>query len=253
MLCDFDRKGMPSPMAATIADRGGLWPAALVVLGFTNAARVMRASTSAGLRRIDTGEALPHSGGEHHYILAADGADIGRALRTLHDMCWLHGLGWYLIGASGQMLERSIVDSSVRFGERLCFEGATSRSSLRWCKMPWRAPVAHEGCAIDTKIVIPVLRHERARIDEVKQRARSELEPRAVEVRAAADRRVAEDICTAPACLTWPRCASSPPGITVHSCLIMLDFDHFERVSNGEVLADADKFIGERLPTLWRF
>ena len=43
---------------------------------------------------------------------------------ALHDMCWLHGLGWYLIGASGQMLERSIVDSSVRFGERLCFEGA---------------------------------------------------------------------------------------------------------------------------------
>ena len=125
MLCDFDRKGMPATVATAIADRGGMWLALLsVVPGLAQAARVMRASTSAGLRRIDTGDALSHSGGEHHYILAADGTDIARALKTLHDLCWLHGLGWYLIGASGQMLDRSIVDSSVGFGERLCFEGA---------------------------------------------------------------------------------------------------------------------------------
>src|SRR4029077_8646323 len=88
MLCDFDRKGMPASVSAAIGDAGGMWPALLSVMaGPAQAARVTRASTSAGLWRIDTGEALPHSGGEHHYILAVDGADIDRALRTLHDMC----------------------------------------------------------------------------------------------------------------------------------------------------------------------
>ena len=175
MLCDFDRKGMPASVATAIADRGGMWPALLsVVPGLAQAARVTRASTSAGFRRTDTGDALSHSGGEHHYILAADGTDIDRALRTLHNMCWLHGLGWYLIGASGQLLDRSIVDSTVRFGERLCFEGAPEVVPPLAQDAAARAPIAHEGCTIDTRIVIPTLTdYELARVHEAKQRARS--------------------------------------------------------------------------------
>ncbi len=250
MLCDFDRKGMPASVSAAIGDAGGMWPALLSVMpGLAQAARVTRASTSAGLWRIDTGEALPHSGGEHHYILAADGADIDRALRTLHDMCWLHGLGWYLIGASGQMLERSVVDSSVRFGERLCFEGAPEVVPPLAQDAAARAPVAHEGCAIDTKIVIPVLTdYELARIHEAKQRARSELEPRAAEVRAAADRRVAEDICSRTG---TPQVSAMRIVAARHDRVllphIMLDFDHSEPASVEDVLTQPDEFIGETL------
>ena len=250
MLCDFDRKGMPVTVAAVIADRGGMWPSLLsVVPGLAQAARVTRASTSAGLRRTDTGDSLPHSGGEHHYILAADGTDIDRALKTLQDLCWLHGFGWYLIGASGQMLDRSIVDSSVRFGERLCFEGAPAVVPPLAQDATARAPVAHEGCMIGTRIVIPTLtEYEQARVQEAKQRARLELEPRAAEVRTAADRRVAEDICNRTG---MPKVAAMRIVAARHNFVllphIMLDFDHSESASVGDVLADPNAFIGETL------
>lgn len=49
MLCDFDRKGMPSTVAAAIADRGGMWPALLSnAPGLAQAARVTRASAACG-------------------------------------------------------------------------------------------------------------------------------------------------------------------------------------------------------------
>ena len=164
-------------------------------------------------------------------------------------MCWLHGLGWYLIGASGQMLERSVVDGTVRFGERLCFEGAPEVVPPLAQDAAVRAPVAHEGCAIDTKIVIPVLTdYERARIHEAKQRARSELEPRAAEVRAAADRRVAEDICNR-TCM--PQVSAMRIVTARHDRVllphIMLDFDHSKPASVEDVLAEPDEFIGETL------
>jgi hypothetical protein len=52
-----------------------------------------------------------------------EGADIERFLRALHDRCWLAGLGWMMVGAGGQLLERSIIDRMVGAPERLVFEG----------------------------------------------------------------------------------------------------------------------------------
>ena len=250
MLCDFDRKGMPATVAAAISDQGGMWHALLsVVPGLARAARVTRASTSAGLRRTDTSDHLPHSGGEHHYILVADGADIDRALKALHDLCWLHGFGWYLIGASGQLLDRSIIDSSVRFGERLCFEGAPEVVPPLVQDDHARAPVAHEGDAIDTRIAVPTLTdYEQARAHAAKEQARLALEPRAAEIRAAADRRLAEDICNRTG---LPNVAAMRVVTARHNGKllphIMLDFDHSEPASVKDVLADPDKFIGETL------
>ena len=45
------------------------------------------------------------------------------SLRALHDRCWLAGFGWLMVGAGGQLLERSIVDRMVGAPERLVFEG----------------------------------------------------------------------------------------------------------------------------------
>jgi len=53
-----------------------------------------------------------------------NGADIERFLRELHARCWLAGLGWMMVGAAGQFLERSIVDRMVGSPERLVFEGS---------------------------------------------------------------------------------------------------------------------------------
>ncbi len=123
-LIDFDAKGMPRAVAARIDDLGGFWAALLTVLPeLKDTERVTRASTGAGLTRADTGEELPGSGGLHVYPKVKDGADIERFLRTLHERCWLAGLGWMMVGAAGQLLERSIVDRMVAGPERLVFEG----------------------------------------------------------------------------------------------------------------------------------
>jgi len=74
-LIDFDTKGMPDEVKAKIDAAGGMWQALLTVApNLTGAARVSRASTSAGLYRSDTGEPIPGSNGLHHYVLVHDGA-----------------------------------------------------------------------------------------------------------------------------------------------------------------------------------
>ena len=93
-LLDYDSKGMPTAVAAELERAGGFWGALLTVLpDLKDAAHVTRRSTSAGLSRSDTGEALPGSDGVHVYVAVKDGADSERFLRALHDRCWLAGLG----------------------------------------------------------------------------------------------------------------------------------------------------------------
>jgi len=119
-LIDFDTKGMPDEVCARIKAAGGMWNALLTVAPeLANAARVSRASTTAGLFRSDTGEPIPGSNGMHHYPLLRDGGDVERFLKDLHDRCWLHGFGWHMIGKAGQLLERSLIDRMVGYGEQI--------------------------------------------------------------------------------------------------------------------------------------
>ena len=105
---------MPKEVSDRIDAAGGMWNALLTVAPeLASAARVSRASTSAGLFRSDTGEPIAGSNGMHHYVLVHDGGDVERFLKDLHDRCWLHGFGWHLIGGAGQLLDRSIVDRMV--------------------------------------------------------------------------------------------------------------------------------------------
>src|SRR4029077_8792186 len=111
-------------MPAEIKANGGYWPTLLTVLpALRDVERLKRRSTSAGLFRSDTGEQLAGSDGMHIYLTVQDGSDIERFLRALHDRCWLAGFGWMMVGAGGQLLERSIVDRMVGGAERLVFEG----------------------------------------------------------------------------------------------------------------------------------
>ena len=113
-LIDFDSKGMPRKVAARIKKAGGLWPALLSVMPeLADVARVVRRSTSAGLFNRDTGKKIKGSGGVHIYLAVANGLDVERFLKVLHDRCWLAGFGWMMIGTGGQILERSIIDRSV--------------------------------------------------------------------------------------------------------------------------------------------
>jgi hypothetical protein len=119
-LLDFDTKGMPPGVAAELERLGGFWEALRSVLpALGSVARVTRKSTSAGLSRSDTGERLPGSDGLHVYLPVQDGADIPRCLKSLHQRCWLAGLGFMKVGRAGQLLERSPVDHMVGRPERL--------------------------------------------------------------------------------------------------------------------------------------
>jgi hypothetical protein len=124
VLLDYDQKGMPAHVGAKIGELGGFWGAlTTAVPGLIRAARVERASTSAGLYDRRTLQRFPESGGRHVYLLVKDGADIERFLKAVHERCWLAGLGWYMVGAAGHLLERSVVDRMVGAPERLVFEG----------------------------------------------------------------------------------------------------------------------------------
>jgi hypothetical protein len=124
-LIDFDSKSMPENVAAELKELGGFEGALKSLIpDFENVARVTRASTSSGLSHAETGEEFPGSGGRHVYVLLAEQKDARRLLEVLHKRAWLARLGSLMVGAAGQLLERSIVDVSVGSPERLVFEGA---------------------------------------------------------------------------------------------------------------------------------
>ena len=186
-LLDYDSKGMPAAVAAELKRAGGFWDALLTVLpALKDTARVTRRSTSAGLSRADTGEALPGSDGVHVYVAEKDGADSERFLRALHDRCWLAGFGWMMVSTSGALLERSIVDRMVGGPERLVFEGGPVLVPPVQQDKESRRPIAVDGVALDTVAVCPPLSIvERARLDELKARERERLAPETAKVREA--------------------------------------------------------------------
>ena len=163
---------MPRAVAARIKKAGGLWPALIAVMPeLTSIARVIRRSTSAGLFNGDTGKKLKGSDGVHIYLLVANGLDIERFLKALHDRCWAAGFGWMMIGKGGQILERSIIDRSVGSPERLVFEGGpVVRKPLKQDKES-RKPIAHDGKILHTRSACPNLTPEEQKtVEKLKAR-----------------------------------------------------------------------------------
>ena len=80
LLIDVDTKGMPDSVRARVEALGGAARAiASVVPELKTCGSVLRNSTTTGLSRADTGEALPGSEGRHLYILVQDGATTSSA------------------------------------------------------------------------------------------------------------------------------------------------------------------------------
>lgn len=185
VLLDFDRKGMPDSVRARLDALGGFWPALTTIIPeLANVAYLRRQSTSAGLFRTDTGETFTGSGGEHDYLQIADGTDSERFLKTLHLRCWLAGLGWFMVGAGGQLLDRSIVDRMVGTPERLVFEGPPVLDPPLAQDATSRQPVVHEGDVLDTTEACPPLTIvEQSRLRELKARETQRLAPEAAKAR----------------------------------------------------------------------
>ena len=158
-LLDLDTKDIPDHVRSRI-DALGSYRAGLfsVLPELQKAGLVVRHSTSAGLRRNDTGEALGGSDGRHVYVFISDGSDARRFLQCLHDRLWLAGYGWFTVSRAGQLLERSLVDRSVHSAERLVFEGTPVLEPPLAQDPASRVPRVTEGPPIDTCTVCGDLR-----------------------------------------------------------------------------------------------
>jgi hypothetical protein len=169
-LLDFDTKGMPDDVKDRLKRAGGFRPALQTILpALATTAHLLRASTSAGLYHSETKKPFAGSGGLHAYVAVADGTDIERCLDVLHRRCWLHGFGWLMVSAGGQLLERSIIDRMVGLPERLCFEGAAIIEPPLCQNEKSRKPEVRDGSRLDTLTACPPLMlSEKSKFEELR-------------------------------------------------------------------------------------
>jgi hypothetical protein len=251
-LCDFDRKGITAEVQDKLTQSGSLVAAlATVIPELKNTGHVVRASTSAGLFRTDTGLSFADSGGIHLYIQTKDVSDSKRFLETLHDRCWLAGLGWYWVGKAGQLLERSIVDIAVATPEHLCFEGPPPLGPLLAQDKAAREPKVVSGDWLDTRGACPPLTLlEQNEIKRLKAEARQRLagdaaKARAIYIEAQAKKLVTRTGMSEKAArqAVERQCRGVlPPDIE-------LPFDNPELAGRtvADVIADPPRFAGETL------
>jgi hypothetical protein len=251
-LADHDTKGMTRDVADRMTALGGFWEALVsVVPELAACARLTRRSTSAGLRRSDTKEQLKGSSGVHIYIAVKNGADIERFLQTLHDRCWLAGLGWIFVGVAGQLLERSIIDRVVGTAERLVFEGPPDLVPPLEQDEESRRPVVVDGDALDTLAACPPLTvTERSKVEAEKAKAAHTLQGEVATVRAAwvelrAERMVAR---TGMAMTDARRVAEMQcRGILLPDVELKFDNEELARTTVSDVLKNPERYIGENL------
>jgi hypothetical protein len=250
-LLDFDSKGMPAEVTDALRRHGGCWPALVAVLPeLEDVARLTRRSTSAGLFRADTGTRLPSSDGLHVYVAVRDGTEIERFLKALHARCWLAGLGWLMVGAGGQLLERSIVDRMVGAPERLVFEGGPVLDPpLRQDKAS-RRPIAVEGEALDTLAACPPLSAvEQSRLRELQAKWSHRLADEQARARAAfisqhARRLVERGMSEQAAAHTVARWCD---GVLLPNLVLPFDDPELAGCTVADVIADPDRFVGVTL------
>jgi hypothetical protein len=251
-LIDIDTKGMSQAARKRIDAIGGFLPALLSVLPeLGTVGHVIRASTGAGLSRLDTGERLVGSNGRHVFVLVRDGADIKRFLTVLHKRCWLAGFGWLTLGASGQFLERSPIDRTVFALERLVFEAAPILEPPLAQDLSTRMPMVNEGPPLDTRAACPDLSVvEQARWQNLLDAEKGRLRPEAEKARAAFVARQAEIIVGRTGC-TFAAARHSATrqcdGILLPDVELPFDDAELCGATVGDVLARPDSFVGATL------
>jgi hypothetical protein len=250
-LIDYDSKGMPDHVADRLKQLGGFWDALTMVLPtLRSVAHVVRSSTSAGLYRSDTGVELRGSDGVHVYVPVVDGSDIERFLRALHERCWLAGLGWMMVSASGALLDRSIVDRMVGGPERLVFEGQPVLVPPIAQDQDRRRPRAVAGNKLDTVEVCPPLSiAEASKLEELKAGEEQRLANAAAKARAAfidkqAQKLVAAGLSEHAAKRTVMRQCE---GVLRPDVVLPFDNDELAGKTVADVLADPARFEGETL------
>jgi len=251
-LLDFDSKGMPRVVRDRLDAHGGFWPALVAVAPeLAHAARVVRRSTSSGIVHSDTGEVMKGSDGQHVFLHVEDGGDVERFLKTLHDRCWLHGLGWMVVGGGGQFLDRSIVDRTVFAAERIVFEGPPILSPPLVHGAGLRVPAVTEGRQVDTATACRSLTVvEQSTLGEIKAAEKHRLSAPSAASRAAFIAEHAARIVTrtgatpAAAKRTVERQCG---GSLLPSIELPFDAEDLAGCTVADVIADPGRFVGATL------
>jgi hypothetical protein len=188
---------------------------------------------------------------QHIYIAVRDGTDIKRALNTLHERLWLAGYGYYAVSASGQLLDRSIIDASVYGPERLVFEGAPILEPPVAQSRDERKPKAYDGTVVDTTAILPPLTvTEATRLRVLKAQQRQSLAAEAAKVREAfvsnLAKRLVENIgitLQAAARIISQQCK----GVLFPPIVLPFDDPNLANATVGNVLADPARYKDETL------
>jgi hypothetical protein len=234
---DSDTKAMPEDVRARVQAAGGVWGALVKAMPeLEGVGHVLRASTTAGLSA--AGEPIVGGSGEHIYVSVEDIADTKRFLTAAHERCWLAGFGWYLISASGDLLERSIVDASVGQPERLFYEGKPVLGRGLAQDTEVRRAKVVEGGVLDTSTIVTLTTAEKVELATLQAQER----PRyAAAARAAYETWLAERGDSE----TNRRAATTRQLLPDFA----LQFSHRElgEATVAQVLADLDKYLGKYL------
>jgi hypothetical protein len=187
----------------------------------------------------------------HIYVAVKDSGDIERFLKTLHERCWLAGFGWLMVGAGGQLLDRSIVDRMVGAPERLVFEGAPVLVPPLAQDEAKRRPQVVEGVLVDTLEICPPLSlREIAELHRLRAIAEQRLAPAAAEARDAFIEEQTEKLVkrTGMSKRDAARIIECQIGGTLLPDLeLPFDDEALAGTTVADVLKDPAKFIGETL------
>ena len=246
-LIDHDRKGMTLEVAGRLKEHGGFTKTLEHLCpGFRHAGIIERSSTSAGLYNQETGEEYP-SGGVHIDLLVRDGSDIKRFLYTLHDRAWLADLGWYIVGAAGQLLERSVVDRSVCDPARLVFEADPDLTPP--LAQHERKAIVRDGSPYDTRAMPDDLNHvELQKLKKLKADAAAAL---GMECKAARETWMATHIRKSTERGMTREAAQRIMDRLIDNRIlhpsIILQFDDLGEISVADILVNPSKYEGETL------
>ena len=122
VLADIDTKDLPSTTLEKMAGRTILEVLYEVMPELLETARLVRASSSAGITHPD-GTERPATG-YHIYLQLQDQSDSKALLQLMHDRLWEAAYGYILVDKGGRLHERSLIDTTVYGPERLIFEAA---------------------------------------------------------------------------------------------------------------------------------
>jgi len=244
---DFDAKTYPPAIMAKLRSFPGNLSGVLasVFPAFAGAARVSRASVSAGILNKSSGEQTPADAGLHHYYFAIDGLDAPRFGEALRDRLVLAGWAWGEVSKAGKVLVRTLIDAIVTIdGSRLVYEadGVLADPQLEHVRGV-RSPKHREGGLLDTRALPDLAAQEAAELQRIKAEIKATLQSEAEAVRGAWLRERGEELTARGVA---PDMATRVLAQAIESQELFGDFtihlDTGENVTVREILATPAKY-----------